>query len=443
MVNKNQIKNLSLFLCLFFYCLDAYSFFNVPFSWIGLIGIFLIAVISDYRILLNTNFYIVIFILLVPSIANSILMQSFDNNLNFLLRSFNVVSFLVVLIFSLKFFNISENIEFMNILQKLILALSIFAIYSYFAQIYDLPEFLRNRSNTGLLGDASQTTFWKNEPHRMVGTFREPVLLVSTVIPLLYLYLFSTKKMHLFTVLTTSLVIGLTRSDLVRVYFFITFIVLFLSSLKRKRINKVIYPVILVLIFSLIGIRECDLNPKSSDCISSDTVPSVLEPLVFSDVENTLQIGNDRNAVVEYAIYSFTRFSPQGITSVNQGFGLFLSEEISNEMYFTNRTLPKHLLTRYEAKNFGTGNYSLLSYYPNVQNLFVNASLSFGASFIAFLFLVLLHIFTSSKKNLELYLFLLFALFFFLTPIEEFNAFTALVIGAGYNMITSNKKDSS
>ena len=35
------------------------------------------------------------------------------------------------------------------------------------------------------------------------------------------------------------------------------------------------------------------------------------------------------------------------------------------------------------------------------------------------------------------------ALFFFLTPIEEFNAFTALVIGAGYNMITSNKKDSS
>ena len=112
-------------------------------------------------------------------------------------------------------------------------------------------------------------------------------------------------------------------------------------------------------------------------------------------------------------------------------------------MYFTNRTLPKHLLTRYEAKNFGTGNYSLLSYYPNVQNLFVNESLSFGASFIAFLFLVLLHIFTSSKKNLELYLFLLFALFFFLTPIEEFNAFTALVIGAGYNMITSNKKDSS
>ena len=82
--------------------------------------------------------------------------------------------------------------------------------------------------------------------------------------------------------------------------------------------------------------------------------------------------------------------------------------------------------------------YQCISYLSNVYVYFHGLS-----SFIAFLFLVLLHIFTSSKKNLELYLFLLFALFFFLTPIEEFNAFTALVIGAGYNMITTNKKDSS
>jgi hypothetical protein len=34
----------------------------------------------------------------------------------------------------------------------------------------------------------------------------------------------------------------------------------------------------------------------------------------------------------------------------------------------------------------------------------------------------------------------LLALFFLVIPIEEFNAFTALVLGAGFNMIISKKE---
>ena len=434
---KNQFINSLLVGSLFFYSLDAYSFFDVPFSWIGLSGIFLIAIFSDYKILLNSKLYLIILILLMPTFFNNI---STATDLNFILRLFNTVSFFVVLLFSLKFFDNSQNTKFINLLQKLILVLSIFAIYLYLAQIYDLPEIIRNRSNTGLLGDSSQTTFWKNEPHRMVGSFREPVLLASTLLPLYFLYLFSTRKLHLITVILSSIVIGLTRSDLVRIYCFITLFVLLVFYIKTKELNKAIFPVCLVLLFSLTGIRECDLNPDSSDCITSDTISTEVETLVFSDLEKTFKIGDDRNSVLDYAIYSFRNLVPKGVTKVNADFSSYLSQDISNEMYLTNRTLPEFLLSRYEAKNFGTGNYSLLRYYPNVQNLFINASLSLGAAFISFMFLVILHLFTSLEKNVSFYLFFLLALFFLVTPVEEFNAFTALVLGAGFNMIISKKE---
>ena len=434
---KNQFINSLLVGSLFFYSLDAYSFFDVPFSWIGLSGIFLIAIFSDYKILLNSKLYLIILILLMPTFFNNI---STATDLNFILRLFDTVSFFVVLLFSLKFFDNSQNTKFINLLQKLILVLSIFAIYLYLAQIYDLPEIIRNRSNTGLLGDSSQTTFWKNEPHRMVGSFREPVLLASTLLPLYFLYLFSTRKLHLITVILSSIVIGLTRSDLVRIYCFITLLVLLVFYIKTKELNKAIFPVCLVLLFSLTGVRECDLNPDSSDCITSDTISTEVETLVFSDLEKTFKIGDDRNSVLDYAIYSFRNLVPKGVTKVNADFSSYLSQDISNEMYLTNRTLPEFLLTRYEAKNFGTGNYSLLRYYPNVQNLFINASLSLGAAFISFMFLVILHLFTSLEKNVSFYLFFLLALFFLVTPVEEFNAFTALVLGAGFNMIISKKE---
>ena len=434
---KNQFINSLLVGSLFFYSLDAYSFFDVPFSWIGLSGIFLIAIFSDYKILLNSKLYLIILILLMPTFFNNI---STATDLNFILRLFNTVSFFVVLLFSLKFFDNSQNTKFINLLQKLILVLSIFAIYLYLAQIYDLPEIIRNRSNTGLLGDSSQTTFWKNEPHRMVGSFREPVLLASTLLPLYFLYLFSTRKLHLITVILSSIVIGLTRSDLVRIYCFITLLVLLVFYIKTKELNKAIFPVCLVLLFSLTGVRECDLNPDSSDCITSDTISTEVETLVFSDLEKTFKIGDDRNSVLDYAIFSFRNLVPKGVTKVNADFSSYLSQDISNEMYLTNRTLPEFLLTRYEAKNFGTGNYSLLRYYPNVQNLFINASLSLGAAFISFMFLVILHLFTSLEKNVSFYLFFLLALFFLVTPVEEFNAFTALVLGAGFNMIISKKE---
>ena len=45
----------------------------------------------------------------------------------------------------------------------------------------------------------------------------------------------------------------------------------------------------------------------------------------------------------------------------------------------------------------------------------------------------------SEKKNLNLYIFLLICTFFYVIPIEELNAFTALITGVGFTMIVRDK----
>ena len=160
---------------------------------------------------------------------------------------------------------------------------------------------------------------------------------------------------------------------------------------------------------------------------------------MFNDIDETIKLGSDRSDVIDYFIFSLNSLVPQSIANTKIGFSNYLSNELNNEMYLTNRTLPRFLLLRYEAKNFGSGNYSLLEYSPNVQNLFINYSLSLGASFIALLFLLICNFWISEDKNLNFYSFLLFVFFFFLTPVEELNAFSALIIGVGFNMIIKDK----
>ena len=439
MTLKNETVNILLILSIFFYGLDSYSVFDVPFSWIGLALILAIAVVKDLRILLNLNLYLLIALFLMPTLFSIIPIGLSEINMNLFLRAFNIISFLIVFQFSLNYFSSANSSNFLDLLQKLILIFSLFAIYTYFAQIYDLPEFVRNRSNTGLLGDSLQTTFWQYEPHRAMGSFREPVLLSSVLLPLYFVYLFTIEKPDRVTFIIASLAIGLTRSDLVRVYCILFFILFMVDYLKNKKIHNALLPILLILFFSLIGIRECDLNPQSRDCLNSNIESSEIEAIVFNDIDETIKIGSDRSDVINYFAFSFRSLSPQGITNTNIGFSDYLSYEMKNEMYLTNRTLPRYLLSRYEAKNFGTGNYSLLEYSPNVQNLFVNYSLSLGSFFIVFLFLLICNFWISEDKNLNFYSFLLLVFFFFLIPIEELNAFSALIMGVGYNMIIKDK----
>ena len=157
-----------------------------------------------------------------------------------------------------------------------------------------------------------------------------------------------------------------------------------------------------ILFFSTFGVLECNLNPDSVECgeykndveninrsgklkIKSNTVSSVVE------------IGTERLNVINYFYESLGSLKPNGLNNVSQNFQTFESTDIANEMYLTNRTVPEYLLNRYSTKNFGTGNYSVLKYELNVQNIIVFYTQGFGVVFVALLFILLIDLLTRSS----------------------------------------------
>ena len=75
------------------------------------------------------------------------------------------------------------NYEIINALEKIYVLLLSICIYTFLAQLFNFFEPTRNRPGTGILGFDAQVNFWISGSHRMVGTFREPVFLVSLLFP--------------------------------------------------------------------------------------------------------------------------------------------------------------------------------------------------------------------------------------------------------------------
>ena len=170
----------------FAHSLAAYTIFNVPFQWIGLSTIVFLFVLNFKKIYsqINTVFFVIIFIIFTP-----ILFEIFNSyeilfERDYQLRVFNFVSFFITVYVAQTFLPSINQEKFMNLLEKLLLIISVFSIYIFISQIFDLFEPFRNRSNTNLMSNTSQTTFWPYEPHRIMGTFREPLLYASYIFPI-------------------------------------------------------------------------------------------------------------------------------------------------------------------------------------------------------------------------------------------------------------------
>ena len=104
-------------------------------------------------------------------------------------------------------------------------------------------------------------------------------------------------------------------------------------------------------------------------------------------------------------------------------------------MYFTNRTVPEYLHTRFSTQNFGTGSYSILKYQINVQNVIVFYTTGFGAIFLVLIFVLFIDFITRHNFSTNVLFFLMILLFFSISPIEELNAYYGLVIGLSYNIL--------
>ena len=436
MTNINNLKLNGIIIAIFFISLDAYSLGNIPIQWIGLSLLLLLFIFNFKKI--TSNFSSIVYLVLALVIL-PIFFEIFSNfeillERNYQLRLFNYFSFFLVIYVSHSFLQTIDLKLFMDQLEKLLIIISVISIYIYLSQIFDLYEPIRNRSNTNLLGNAAQSIFWPYEPHRAMGTFREPVLFVSYVFPLSLILLFGKKNISSISILIIALSLGLTRSDLLRI-FAITGIVLFFIFyiFNKSQNNTIILFLSGALLFTFISIQECKINPTSNECLEI-SVEESKELITFEDIGTITELDSDRKNIIDFLSSRDMNFFGQGFNSIVQDYQQFLTKEINKEMYLTNRVLPNYLDKRYQSENFGTGNYSSNFYKPNTQSLLVNTIISSGLILLLVLFSFPIYKFLIKRDYESLLKILFLILFFFVIPVEEFNAFTGLILGYGFRM---------
>tara|TARA_B100001121_G_scaffold261730_1_gene241779 strand:- start:450 stop:1664 length:1215 start_codon:yes stop_codon:yes gene_type:complete len=345
----------------------------------------MVCLVLFYKENVKFNFIslIIVFVTLTPTIFN-FFNQSLERSELFYtaVRLFSYLAFVfAIFVFS----NTKYQMIILHVLKHVFLSITFLSIYIYIAQIFNFYEPFRNRPGTGIFGYDIQSNFWISESHRLVGTFREPIFLVSILFPTFVVIHYKLLNSKLFYFLA-GILFGLTKSELCLI-FVILFIVVEII-LKKVKLNNVIFFTIFLICF-LTPIKECDISPSNIECpeiveIESNELKNNNEILdISSPVES---VSNEQFEYVDRErsdIISFTsKFLDQnvgfGFQRTNGIYTEYLAEDVQNQMYLTNRTLPNYLSTRYLAKSFGTGRYFLTYENINIQNNFLFNLFSMG-----------------------------------------------------------------
>ena len=427
--------------------LEAYQIFSIPLSWIGLSLIFLYS--FNFKNIFTTNpllkVLLIGFIILI--IIDLSFIASNPHLLNiqyFVLRIFNIISF-VVLFILFKNNDVIQDLQLDTKIKNFIIIFSVLSIYIYFAQIFDLFEPLRNRSNTSVYSNSLQTTFWPEASHRALGTFREPSYLVSYFLPLIYLRIKSLNKLSFTTLILCSAIIGLAKSDFSLVFCAFLLLIEIIEFITRKKIDyQIIIFSIIVISFSQINIVECNLNPDSKDCLNyfeeKEEANIFNDDIVFNDSNNfteendsLIDFDNERFAIYRFVLDSFDNIDHKGVLYANIVFQEYSSKLTQIEMYLTNRTQPNYLLDNFPTQNFGTGRYSLIRYPINLQNKLVFYYVSYGPLVLVTIILLLLNLLKNYNNNFQFKYFVVIILFLILSPIEELNSYFGFILGYAFH----------
>ena len=134
--------------------LDAYQIFGIPIPWIGMTMLLLFALIK-YKVFYNPKNIVIISIMfavvMIPQVIYIFFNEVSPVEIQYLfLRLLNIFSFVIVLLFSVDYFDNEKISSFLNNSKFIIGAMSALTIYIFIAQIFDLNEFERNISNTNL-----------------------------------------------------------------------------------------------------------------------------------------------------------------------------------------------------------------------------------------------------------------------------------------------------
>lgn len=428
--------------------LEAYQIFSIPLSWIGLSLIFLYSFNFKNIFITNPILKVLLIGFIVLIIIDLSFIASNPQLLNiqyFVLRIFNIISF-VVLFILFKNNDVIQDLQLDTKIKNFIIIFSVLSIYIYFAQIFDLFEPLRNRSNTSVYSNSLQTTFWPEASHRALGTFREPSYLVSYFLPLIYLRIKSLDKLSFTTLILCSTIIGLAKSDFSLVFCAFLLLIEIIEFITRKKIDyQIIIFSIIVISFSQINIVECNLNPDSKDCLNyfeeKEEANIFNDDIVFNDSINyfteenssLIDFDNERFAIFRFVLDSFDNIDHKGVLYSNIVFQEYSSKLTQIEMYLTNRTQPNYLLDNFPTQNFGTGRYSLIRYPINLQNKLVFYYVSYGPLVLVIIILLLLNLIKNYNNNFQLKYFIVMILFLILSPIEELNSYFGFILGYAFH----------
>jgi hypothetical protein len=234
----------------------------------------------------------------------------------------------------------------------------------------------------------------------MVGTFREPIFLISLLFPA-FLVLHYKFGVRVYFYLLSGLVFGLTKSELA-----LLIVVLFvITDIYINKIDKrVLYFFIVFLITFFVPIKECDISPSNSECPQytmdeKEDLNSGLESNSnkneFSELNNISKIKSvqfddrERSDIISFTNQFIKYGTGFGYQNTNSLYTDYLSIEVERENYLVIRTSPKYLNIQYLAKSFGTGRYFLLYEDINLQNNFLFNFFSIGPLYGILLFLII------------------------------------------------------
>jgi hypothetical protein len=365
--------------------MDSYQIRNIPLTWVGNFLLVMVCLVIFYRENVKFNFLslIIVLVSLTPTIFN-FFNQSLDRSEIFYtaVRLFSYLAFVfAILVFS----NTKHQIIILQVLKYVFLSIAFLSLYTYLAQLFNFYEPVRNRPGTGIFGYDIQSNFWSSESHRLVGTFREPIFLVSMLFPtfvVIHYKLLNSKAFYLLA----GILFGLTKSELCLIFVILfVFVEIILKKVKLK--NILFFTIFLICFFT--PIKECDISPSNIECPeiveiennelkNNNEILDISSPVELVSNEKFGYVDRERSDIISFTSKFIDQNVGFGFQRTNGIYTEYLAEDVQYQMYLTNRTLPDYLNTRYLAKSFGTGRYFLTYENINIQNNFLFNLFSIG-----------------------------------------------------------------
>ena len=460
MIKKAKKINISfLILSLIFTGLDAYTFQEIPFSWIGyaMSAIILLVIgLDKFKKFLYSKFlitYWIAYAILITLIqyfnyseeVPDLKYSSFDRYI--LLRLLVIIFFLFTLS---NLYNISNHFSF-EILAKIIIYSSLFislmSLISYFSYVFEYSDFYRNRIGTN--SNSIQKVLDACTILRNYGTFREPSFLAVWLSPTVPFYFFKFKEspklqyLVLFPILSIVLSRSLTGIFGFTLAMFITFI---FFAFKNSRNYYLLFPIILILIFSTFGnsltykfpaLDAAQCPPNSADKCDCSIYDDE-EDLAKNSVNLNQSIFNRAKIIVTGGVSNFENISrinsylgEKNVTLLGDGFGI-ANVKFTNDFNKNNKIIRNN-----EVQNIYPG------LIVSMNNLYANVYFSTGIFGLILFFVSLIQISVSILKQSISRSPILFASFLNILIMyffqgEELSLFFAYIIGMSLSKKENN-----